>query len=59
MNKIYESRAEALLSIDEMIGHLFDELEAQVCCLVVDVTEAQVCCLMVDVILRHGSVVWW
>ena len=29
MNTIYESRAEALLAVDEMIGHVLDELEAQ------------------------------
>jgi hypothetical protein len=29
MDKIYESRAESLLAIDEMIGHLLDVVEAQ------------------------------
>jgi N-acetylglucosamine-6-sulfatase len=29
MDAIYESRAESLLAIDEMIGHLLDEVEAQ------------------------------
>lgn len=29
MNDIFEARAESLLSVDEMIGHLLDELEAQ------------------------------
>jgi arylsulfatase A-like enzyme len=28
MNKIYQSRAEALLAVDEMIGNLLDQIEA-------------------------------
>ena len=30
MDAIYESRAEALLAIDEMIGHLLDEVTTMV-----------------------------